>query len=209
MRLAINEIGEQKTRELVLSYASETGLTDIENLQVVLSVCFQHSELCPLYQLKKGTLPAEKRVAKWVECFAKGYANRISQHISNMPGTLPDKILNAILKARLPHLSDLDCDKIIYAHRLSMSIENIQGLLLEEYLSRKMRSLSWYMAWGATITAVDMCSASGDLLQIKNQSNTENSSSNKVRVGMPIHKWYRRNASTGETMWPDLCALVG
>ena len=126
-----------------------------------------------------------------------------------MPGTLPDKILNAILKARLPHLSNLDCDKIIYAHRLLMSIENIQGLFLEEYLSRKMRSLSWYMAWGATITAVDMCSASGDLLQIKNQSNTENSSSNKVRMGMPIHKWYRRNASTGETKWADLCDLVG
>ena len=41
-------------------------------------------------------------------------------------------------------------------------------------------------------------------MQIKNRSNTENSLSSKIREGTSIHKWYRTEAKSGETMWNNV-----
>ena len=39
------------------------------------------------------------------------------------------------------------------------------------------------------------------LLQIKNRSNSENSSSSAIRRGTIIEKWYRTNSTNGKTRW--------
>ena len=208
MKSAINELGAARAWEFALKHAQLLAFPDIECLGVVFNACILNPEVCPEMQNKKKTLSNIERIYKWVETFAKGYDSRISVRTSKMPGTIPDQAIFSIIMSRLPKLTEVDCSKIVYAHRLAMSAENIQGLLLEEYLSIKMRAFGWFSAWGATINAADMCNKQGDLIQIKNQSNTENSSSNKVRTGTRIHKWYRRDASTSETKWAELCALI-
>ncbi len=128
-----------------------------------------------------------------------------------MPGTVPDNAVNIILSTGL-HCHVLDqnhIQSIVYAHRLGMSAENILGLLLEEFLFTKLSPFGWAMAWGETIKSVDFCNAEGFLLQVKNRSNSENSSSSKIRSGKPIEKWFRINATNGKCQWDELNAIVG
>jgi hypothetical protein len=60
-----------------------------------------------------------------------------------------------------------------------------------------------------TIKAVDLCSKDGKLYQIKNRSNSENSSSSAIRDGTNIKKWFRIDARTGRTYWDDLSKIIG
>jgi hypothetical protein len=92
-------------------------------------------------------------------------------------------------------------EQIKYAHRLSMSAENIQGLLLEEFLAEQLADYGWYCCWGESIRHVDFCNLDGSLLQVKNRSDSENSSSSRVRINQPIEKWYRSDARTGFYRW--------
>lgn len=72
-------------------------------------------------------------------------------------------------------------------HNLFMSAENIQGNLLEEYISVSTRPYGWIWCNGNVLRAIDFCSSDGAvLLQIKNKSNTENSSSSAIRTGTTI-----------------------
>jgi len=85
-----------------------------------------------------------------------------------------------------------------------MSAENIQGLLLEEFLAEHLADYGWYCCWGDSVRHVDFCNIDGSLLQIKNRSNSENSSSSRVRINQPIEKWYRVDAKTGVYKWSHL-----
>ena len=55
-----------------------------------------------------------------------------------------------------------------------------------------------------TVRGVD-----GRLLQIKNRSNSENSSSSAVRAGTQIEKWFRIKADRIEYMWGALNDICG
>lgn len=90
-----------------------------------------------------------------------------------------------------------------------MSAENILGLILEEYLYVNLRQFGWHCAWGETVKSVDFIHESGRLLQIKNRSNSENSSSSAVRNGTEIEKWFRIRADTGQYMWAGLNNICG
>ncbi|HEY9645027.1 MAG TPA: SinI family restriction endonuclease, partial [Chroococcidiopsis sp.] len=59
----------------------------------------------------------------------------------------------------------------------------------------------WHCCWGESIRHVDFCNVDGCLLQVKNRSNSENSSSSRVRINQPIEKWYRVDAGTGRYRW--------
>lgn len=153
-------------------------------------------------------------IEKWVQKIRKAYNQRISVRESHTPGTSPDSLINHILKTRLQNLSESQITDMIFAHRAAMSAENILGLLLEEYIWSKLDVVNnekriWVFAWGEVIKAVDLCSNLGDLIQIKNRDNSENSSSQAVRDGTTIQKWFRIKAKTGETQWPMLCRLIG
>lgn len=101
------------------------------------------------------------------------------------------------------------------AHNLFMSAENIQGNLLEEYISVSARPYGWIWCAGNTLRAIDFCSSDGAvLLQVKNKSNTENSSSSNIRQGTTILKWYRLGTKTvrGQKIptykWAALNAII-
>ena len=176
-------------------------------VQTVLSVCCRFPELCPTF--RQDNLFSEEYIRKWLKKYFNGYNNRASKRISKKIGTVSDEIIDTIISVRLPFLGEQKITEIKSAHRLSMSAENILGLLLEEYLADKLLPYGWYFCWGDTIKSVDFCTPNGELLQVKNRSNSENSSSSKVRKETQIRKWHRIDAKTGTYYWKTLNELVG
>lgn len=99
-------------------------------------------------------------------------------------------------------------------HKISMAAENFLGEFLERYLKEKLEQHNWHWCCNSLVNAVDFIKENDDesfvLLQVKNSSNTENSSSSKVRLNTTIKKWFRRKASNGQVCWdkfPDNNAI--
>lgn len=169
----------------------------LEAHRIILKACYKNPGLSP--SLKAST--PEQLAGSWLRKYNNSYENRISRRIAQAPGTVADPIVNIIINARLTGLTRDHLEQIKYAHRLSMSAENIQGLLLEEFLAEKLSDYGWYCCWGESMRHVDFCNVDGSLLQVKNRSNSENSSSSRVRINQPIEKWYRVDAKTGSYRW--------
>jgi len=170
----------------------------LEAHRTILTACYRHPDLSPT--IKKAKTP-EELAKSWLKKYENGYKNRISQRISKLPRTIADPIISAIIQARLTGLTTAHLEQIKYAHRLSMSAENILGLLLEEFLADKLARHGWFCCWGESMRHVDFCNVDGSLLQVKNRSNSENSSSSRVRINQPIAKWYRVDAVNGSYQW--------
>jgi hypothetical protein len=171
-----------------------------EDHLIILKTYYDHPQLIPSI---KG-LTALIVVEKWFKKYEDGKLSKPSLRASNLPGTTPDPIIEKIIQARITTLNSEDLNKITYAHRLAMSGENILGLLLEEYLSIELSDYGWYCCWNSIVRHVDFVNIDGSLLQIKNRSNSENSSSSRVRIDQPIDKWYRVDATSGNYKWQEL-----
>ncbi|MFN9658292.1 MAG: SinI family restriction endonuclease [Dolichospermum sp.] len=148
-------------------------------------------------------------IKKWLIKYKSVLDCRASKRVSNPPGTVADPIIEKIIGFRLKALTDEDLNKITFAHRLAMSAENILGLILEEYLSENLKCKGWHCAWGETVKSVDFVSEDGRLLQIKNRSNSENSSGKSVRKETKIKNWFRIKADQNEYMWQELNKICG
>ncbi|MEL6787339.1 MAG: SinI family restriction endonuclease [Cyanobacteria bacterium J06607_15] len=200
--LAIETLSREQAIDIAKSVAQQNNLKWNVGIETIFTACCKNPDLAPKIGGKQDD--REQAIAKWILKYWKGYKNRMSQRISNPPGTVADPIIETIISTRLPNLSSTQLIEIIDGHRLSMSAENILGSLLEEYLMENLLDYGWFFAWGETLNKVDFCHQNGSLLQIKNRSNSENSSSNKVRAGTAIEKWYRVDARTGKYKWQDL-----
>ncbi|MEH2450243.1 SinI family restriction endonuclease [Nostoc sp.] len=203
--MSTKKISDFDSKEIIF-YAERiaTNMTEMswnDSVKIVLSVCCDSPTLFP--EIKSWS-SNEDYITKWLKKYFGGYNNRPSKRISKKIGTVSDEIIDTILSVRLPTLSTDGINHIKDAHRLSMSAENILGLLLEEYIAENLSFYGWYCAWGATTNKVDFCTKKGDLLQVKNRSNSENSSSSSVRKGTPIRKWHRVNAKNGVYYWKEL-----
>lgn len=101
-------------------------------------------------------------------------------------------------------------------HKIAMASENIVGEILERYIANELEPYGWVWASGAVLHAVDFVYRQNDgtwaFLQVKNRDNSENSSSQSVRNGTTIKKWFRsfsvaRRKRATNTNWegfPDL-----
>ncbi|WP_263368219.1 SinI family restriction endonuclease [Edaphobacter bradus] len=98
-------------------------------------------------------------------------------------------------------------------HRASMAAENMVGGLLEHYLAKQLEPHGWFWCACNIIRGVDFFKDGNPitLLQVKNRSNSENSSSSLIRKtllehGCPVEidKWHRTNSQTGQTCWDEL-----
>ena len=207
MKTAIERLGKEAIQRTVLNHANEIGLPPSLHIEYVSAACCDNLDLAPSIKRKRARNNPDLAVRAWVEKFARGYANRASKRNSNPPGTCADPAIETILHVAIPGLDNPP--RVIWAHRLAMSAENILGAFLEEYLFKNLSAHGWAMAWGETIKHVDLCSERGELLQIKNRDNSENSSSSAVRTGTEIKKWFRICSRTTETMWPLLCRQTG
>ena len=207
MKTAIENMAD-RVAVLVENFARHYGVPDDLGIDIVCAACCNNPDLAPSKRTKK-IQSDEDAVLNWVLKFYNGYKSRPSVKTGVPPGTIPDPAVGAIIGSVSPSMSQDDLDRIVFAHRLSMSAENLLGPFLEEYVFARLKDYGWALAWGETVKSVDLCSRNGQLIQIKNRSNTENSSSNKVRVDTDIQIWYRVDANTGEYFWTELCDIAG
>lgn len=205
----IDELGDEQAIEFARAVSDRYGLEWTVGIATVFrEVCENAPQLAPsnIRRTKDGV----NAIEKWVLKYWRGFEGRASQRASNPPGTIPDPVIEEIIGARLVHLSEDDLSKITFAHRLGMSAENILGVILEEYLAIRLAETGWHCAWGETAKSVDFVNEDGRLLQIKNRSNSENSSSSRVRDGTEIEKWYRVEANKkGIFHWEKLNRMCG
>lgn len=193
----------------LLNFVDSPSIECEPNLKHSIRVILLSLSKTPTLAPKIEAADSKEVLSKWINKYLGGYRNRISQRKSNLPGTIPDSVIDFIIKSRFGEISNNQLEQIKYAHRLSMSAENILGLLLEEYLAERLSKLGWHCCWGETVKSVDFCHEDGRLLQIKNRSNSENSSSSRVRVGTEIIAWFRVNARNGEYKWENLSNITG
>lgn len=160
-----------------------------------------------------NSITSIKDEAIFIHKFFSGYRNRPSVRISNPSKTYSDPLIEKIVDIRLKNQEHPPLDFFKFAHRVEMAVENVNGAILEEYIHEKLLPYGWSNCWGETIKAADFYNKnSNSLIQIKNKSNTENSSSNKIRLGrdeIPINVWVRMNANTGKVYWNELNSIIG
>lgn len=205
---SLETLGSKKALRAAKDVARQYEIEWGEGIETVLKAICASPGIAPtnVKASKDGSISA---IEKWVLKYSKGYEGRASQRISNAPGTTADPIIDSIIGGRLTHLDEDDLENIKFAHRLGMSAENILGLILEEYLAENLSDSGWHCAWGETARSIDFIKNNGEMLQVKNRSNSENSSSVRVRAGTEIQKWHRVDAKTGAYQWASLNEMCG
>lgn len=156
----------------------------------------------------------QQYIDRWVDGFIKAHRNPPSGRTAAPKSSCSDPAIKEIVRAAM-HIAESDAAIMETHHTLFMSAENCQGGLLEEYIDSEISRLGWIWCKGNTLRAVDFCTSNGRcLLQVKNKSNTENSSSSAIRAGTDIKKWYRlgTRARNGTKVpayhWDELNALI-
>lgn len=192
----------QQIIEQAQGIAETSGKSWDGRLERLLQFGAQHPEHLPGSRGKPGSLEDAVYLAGYVKRY---YADRDQIVTLKTSSLKPDPAVTEVLEA-LADLS-LSAEEIKRAHSLSMAAENLIGLLLERYIARHLEQKGWIWCCGNTLRATDFLKASGSayiLLQVKNRSNSENSSSSAIRVGTVIQKWHRIDARTGLTHWDKL-----
>lgn len=145
-----------------------------------------------------------ERLHRWVKGYYDAVNNPPSKRKAKPKATCNDPAIKNIVKST-QHLTEEEATLAESNHNLFMSAENIQGNLLEEYIASKIRPYGFLWCQGNVLRAIDFCNTDGSFfLQIKNKSNTENSSSSNIREGTNIKKWYRLNTKIRDGIkYPD------
>ena len=146
----------------------------------------------------------ERITAEFLMKHAPGFFNGRQSNGPVMPKTLPDERIRDVLETAYSVPPDR-LDEAIRYHMEAMGAENFIGWILESYIAWQAEQIGWAWCSGAIIRAVDFIKPTGqgkwELLQVKNRSNSENSSSSRVRLGTDIRKWFRVYANNGRTNW--------
>lgn len=148
-------------------------------------------------------IKTKEGIAQLGASYFKGFYNPTIPHV---PQTVPDEMVSLIME-RVFGYTNKEADKIKETHLESMASENAVGTLLERYLDSVLRPSGWAWCCGNFVKAIDFIKLDNGTwyeLQIKNRSNSENSSSSAIRNNTKIHKWYRINANSGATEWDKL-----
>lgn len=129
-------------------------------------------------------------IQQWVSNYVKAMAKLPRYKIAKPKQSCSDPAINHLVKI-VSKANDAEINEQEKHHNLFMSAENVLGQLLEEYIASKIQDLGWYWCAGNVLRAIDFCHNEGGFLQIKNKSNSENSSSSAIRENTTIKKWYR------------------
>lgn len=164
--------------------------------------------------------PDEETIRVYLRHLLRGHFTKRKARISLKDvRTVPDPAVDAVLEA-FGHVPRRDLAAFSEHHRRSMAAENKIGDLLEAYLAEVLEPRGWIWCCGNLIVGVDFfkpaAMARGRevermLLQVKNRSNSENSSSKRIRelvamLGCPVQitEWHRCRALDGDTCWDSL-----
>jgi len=144
--------------------------------------------------------------AKYIERQATAFWRSRQIKAPKEPSTIPDEMVSFVL-ANYFDVTESRLRGIRKTHALSMAAENLVGELLEQYLASILEPAGWIWCSGSTVKSVDFVKppksngGKWSLLQVKNRSNSENSSSSKVREGTTIEKWHRTFAKKAGSNW--------
>jgi hypothetical protein len=195
--------------QTVLSAARAAALelreTWDERMEVILRYCTQSPGWAafPGYGRKKADPGDLDNMRAYLAVYLERYFRARQERLGlKEVSTVADPAVDVILRV-FAGLSE-NLDTVALHHRRSMAAENLLGELLERYLAERLETRDWVWCAGNTARAVDFLR--NDLsvvLQVKNRSNSENSSSSAIRKGTEIIKWYRVNASNGKTNWEN------
>ena len=184
--------------ELTQYYTDAKANYPLENfgdLDLIFSVALANRDRFPSINLT-GIRNPRTYLERWVKGYYDAVHNLPSTRIATPKTACTDPAIRVIVQAT-QGLSEQEAETGEVNHNLFMSAENIQGNLLEEYIALKTRAYGFLWCDGNVLRAVDFCNTTGSLLlQIKNKSNTENSSSSNIREGTTIEKWFRLGTST-------------
>lgn len=182
-------------------------------LELLFNIAMQDKSLFPNINMPTGE-GWQQFIDRWVDAFARAARNPPSGRVAQPKSSCSDPAIKEIVRVAT-RISEADADDMETAHTLFMSAENCQGGLLEEYIDSVIAPLGWIWCRGNTLRSVDFCTTDGSyLLQVKNKSNTENSSSSAIRAGTDIEKWYRlgtrivRGERVPSYRWDDLNAII-
>lgn len=185
---------------------------DFSELNIIFEVALTHKALFP--DIAHDTDDVEEYFNKWVSRYCKAMRCLPSQRMADPKKSCSDLAVRTIV-ATAKKISNEEAEELEKNHNLFMSAENIQGSLLEEYIARNVRKFGFYWAAGTVLRSVDFCNDNGTcLLQVKNKFNTENSSSNQIRKGTDIKKWFRlgqkvcKGIPYAEHKWDDLNSII-
>jgi hypothetical protein len=166
----------------------------------ILEFCFKNPEITG------GLGNLQKFSPRWIETKARQFAKERNTQSPRITGLVTDPLVSTISQS----FFDIEqIELLIEHHKIGMAAEQIIGQLLEEYIASKVEELGWIWCTGKMIKATDFIKFPSEaespivLLQIKNRSNSENSSSAAIREGTEIKPWYRMDAGTGETRWEN------
>lgn len=183
------------------------------DLDLIFAIALRQTDRFPGINLT-GIQSPKLYMERWVKGYVDAINNLPSKRTANPKSACTDPAIKVIVKT-IHGLSDEEASTGETIHNLFMSAENIQGNLLEEYISEKIRPYGFLWCCGNVLRAIDFCSSDGTFfLQVKNKSNTENSSSSNIRAGTTIEKWYRLGTRTcggvkvPDYKWSALNALI-
>lgn len=198
----------------IYAYAKKVYLfTDGCDLDYIFNVALNNPSFFPNINLT-GQQSPEAYIDRWIKGYYDAIHNPPSKRTANPKSACTDPAIAVIVKAT-QGMTSAESTIGENNHNLFMSAENIQGNLLEEYIASKVRPYGFLWCDGNVLRAIDFCNTNGSLLlQIKNKSNTENSSSSNIREGTSIEKWYRLGTRTRNGIrypaykWPVLNELI-
>ena len=125
--------------------------------------------------------------------------------------TAPDNAVYSFLKNKFNY-TDEEIKLVIKYHNAAMGSENIIGHYLEEFINENLVNKNWVWCSGNILDKIDFIQKINNksnlkwrAFQVKNSSNTENSSSKTVRNNTQIEMWFRRVASKKDTFkWNEI-----
>lgn len=185
---------KQLTAQIITEYYTSAKASyrsfSWRDLDVIFGVALKNRDRFPGINLS-GVVSPRAYIERWVKNYVEAVNNPPSLRTATPKSACTDPAIRVIVQATQgTDVSVAEAGE--KNHNLFMSAENIQGNLLEEYIASKVRPYGFLWCEGNVLRAVDFCNTDGSLfLQIKNKSNTENSSSSNIRAGTPIEKWFR------------------
>ena len=167
------------------------------DLDLIFNVVCLHPDRFPGINFQKDEVKTQEAyIQRWVKGYHNAVMNLPSTRTAGPKSSCTDPAIKTIVK-ETQGLSETEATNGEKAHNLFMSAENIQGNLLEEYIASVARPYGFLWCDGNVLRAIDFCNTDGSFfLQVKNKSNTENSSSSNIREGTTIKKWFRLGTRT-------------
>ncbi len=183
------------------------------NFEAFLGFIYEHPGVANKKgKVELGTYSSKDDVEQFLQAYLKqNFKARKKKIVLKKVSTVADPAVDVVLETFGRH-EKVNMRMMMEYHRASMAAENKVGELLEAYLASKLEPLGWFWCSCSILRGVDFFKPGNpvQLLQVKNRSNSENSSSAKIREtlkekGCPVKigKWYRTESSTGNTCWLD------